>query len=379
MKKIAFLVMLLLALSWAGAYAQTITITSPNGGETWSILSNHNITWTTTGTVRKVKIEFTAPPTLGTYMVVVDSTDNTGTYPWIIYKVNASTGAKVRITDVDNVAVTDLSDASFTLVTDLNSPDSIWLERIPNAGAPASSNVNYEIWIHNDEPLVSAQIPISWSSTNITIDTASIAFGADFAVLDGSIKTCDLTNRKCNFSKFRFLGGNLVGTGYHKYISFNFVTNGSWDPNTGATVDTTFYGSSRTKFIDSVTVDIKYPSANQFIPRYILQGKVAEVQEIKNSSTLPAVFSLGQNYPNPFNPVTSMEFAVPKASHVKIEVYNLLGQKVKVLVDEELKAGKYQVNWNGVNDLGDHVASGIYFYRMNADNFTDVKKMILLK
>ena len=94
---------------------------------------------------------------------------------------------------------------------------------------------------------------------------------------------------------------------------------------------------------------------------------------------LPRSYRLSQNYPNPFNPVTNIEYDLPKASHVQLEVYNLLGQKIVTLRDEPQSAGYYLVKWDGRNRLGREVASGLYFYRIVAGKFTKVKKMTILK
>lgn len=99
----------------------------------------------------------------------------------------------------------------------------------------------------------------------------------------------------------------------------------------------------------------------------------------KEEDDLPFNFSLSNNYPNPFNPSTKIEYSLPKASNVKIEVYNSLGQLVNVLENSFRNAGKYNLVWNGFNSIGDPVSSGIYFYRMSAEGFTLVKKMILTK
>ena len=93
----------------------------------------------------------------------------------------------------------------------------------------------------------------------------------------------------------------------------------------------------------------------------------------------PTSFSVSQNYPNPFNPATEFLFDLPRASHVKIEVFNILGQKVKSLVDEKMSVGSYVVDWDGKDERGLEVSSGIYFYRMKAGDFSDIKKMVLLK
>ncbi len=91
-------------------------------------------------------------------------------------------------------------------------------------------------------------------------------------------------------------------------------------------------------------------------------------------SELPDSYALYQNYPNPFNPVTAISFSTPAASHVKLEVFNITGQKVVTLVDRQMEAGRHTIQWDG-----SHVASGVYLYRLEAGNFVDTKKMTLLK
>jgi len=94
---------------------------------------------------------------------------------------------------------------------------------------------------------------------------------------------------------------------------------------------------------------------------------------------VPKGFALSQNYPNPFNPETSIRYSIPNASHVKLTVYNSLGQVVQTLVNKSLSAGEYSVRWNGRDQLGNKVASGMYFYRIQAGDYTKTRKMILMK
>jgi hypothetical protein len=91
-------------------------------------------------------------------------------------------------------------------------------------------------------------------------------------------------------------------------------------------------------------------------------------------TTIPLVYSLEQNYPNPFNPSTSIRFNIPKQSNAKLVVYDVVGREVAVLVSEMKKPGTYEAIFNAEN-----YASGVYFYRLEAGDFTDVKKMVLIK
>ncbi|RKY76515.1 hypothetical protein DRQ07_10190, partial [candidate division KSB1 bacterium] len=94
---------------------------------------------------------------------------------------------------------------------------------------------------------------------------------------------------------------------------------------------------------------------------------------------VPATFTLNQNYPNPFNPETAISYSLPKDSEVMLTVYNIFGQKVKTLVNQKVKAGYHTVNWNGTDDYGLKVASGVYFYKISAGSFKAMKKMILIE
>jgi hypothetical protein len=105
----------------------------------------------------------------------------------------------------------------------------------------------------------------------------------------------------------------------------------------------------------------------------------SEVREISDGQTRPSDFVLLQNYPNPFNPATNIEFVLSKSGQVKIEIFNILGQRIRTLVDEHLKPGHKVVDWDGRDDSGEEVSSGIYFYRLQTEDFTDAKKMLLLK
>jgi hypothetical protein len=95
---------------------------------------------------------------------------------------------------------------------------------------------------------------------------------------------------------------------------------------------------------------------------------------VDNESEIPDEFNLSQNYPNPFNPKTVIKYKLKKTSKVKLNVYNILGKEVAELVDEVKAPGSHQVSFDASN-----FASGIYFYRINAGSFNQVRKMMLVK
>ena len=94
---------------------------------------------------------------------------------------------------------------------------------------------------------------------------------------------------------------------------------------------------------------------------------------------VPLAYQLRQNFPNPFNPETRIYFEIPNMHDVKLDIYNILGQKVRTLINNSFDAGRHTVNWNGRNDAGIIVPSGIYIYRIQAGNFMRSKKMLMLK
>jgi len=101
----------------------------------------------------------------------------------------------------------------------------------------------------------------------------------------------------------------------------------------------------------------------------------SEVIGIKQiSQIVPESYSLEQNYPNPFNPATKIKFNIPRTSFVKITVFDITGREVSTLVNEQLMPGTYETDWNASN-----YSSGVYFYRLQTENYTETKKMLLIK
>ena len=110
----------------------------------------------------------------------------------------------------------------------------------------------------------------------------------------------------------------------------------------------------------------------------ILIGVGVEVF-VDDPQITPIEFALHQNYPNPFNPETNIQFDVAEQSHVSVNVFNLVGQKVATLVNRTMDAGIYTIKWTGLNDKGSSLPSGMYFYEMKTSNFHSIKKLVLVK
>jgi len=121
---------------------------------------------------------------------------------------------------------------------------------------------------------------------------------------------------------------------------------------------------------------IRYDTVEVFTNRTDI---ISDVDEIENIAVVPATFTLNQNYPNPFNPATQIGFTISQRGRVTLAIYNILGQKVCTLVDQILPAGQHNIFWDGTDDDGYGMASGIYFYQLSVNGLRQSKKMILLK
>ncbi len=122
-----------------------------------------------------------------------------------------------------------------------------------------------------------------------------------------------------------------------------------------------------------------YWQGYQLLPRSKADIPLATGVDEHGNSILPKKFALYQNYPNPFNPTTTIRYDLPKHAHVKIEIYNVLGQKVVTLVDEQQMPGYKSIRWDGRDEFGQPVSSGTYICRFRAGDFVQVRKMTMLR
>lgn len=146
-----------------------------------------------------------------------------------------------------------------------------------------------------------------------------------------------------------------------------------------------FDGNLDSTYVINTVIDSMYGfgyysfNNSKFIPRgdYDLFGVNTSIEKI--DQVIPSQFTLEQNYPNPFNPNTKINFSVARTERVRLTVYNILGQKVADLLDLRLQPGNYEVNWNGMNELNQQVASGVYIYRMVSESTDLIRKMTLIR
>jgi len=260
--------------------------------------------------------------------------------------------------------------------------------QIPNAG--------FEDWIDENTPQYwnTNNLPSTW----ITVSRSANAYSGSYAarieipdfngfpiypVLTVTFPVTQYDQVLNGYYQFYPVGNEVVLSVYAYYFKDGFLTgSGSIDLDAGVSSYTSFSfdpsaGYSGTP--DSLWIQFEMVSnsgTNPGIGSYALidQLSLGGASDLKQINRNLSDYSLKQNYPNPFNPTTTISFSIPKTSRVTLEIYNSLGEKVSTLVSETLSAGKYNYEWDS-----EGLASGIYFYKMVADNFTEIRKMILLK
>jgi hypothetical protein len=244
----------------------------------------------------------------------------------------------------------------------------------------AANSAVVKLYLENSEGMAGGSIPISFAAPGSDIMCTKVSFeGSRVSHFKGLYPNIDNTSKKVLIGLIRALdenisdvlpaGEGLVATLYFESKESRCVPELKmtyWQLSAGELhfdlVDET--GHSITK--------IKAKDQDVAIPQ--LAGGTTDINDVT-----PSHFELKGNYPNPFNPETIMEFTLPQQTPVTLKVYNILGQVVNTVVDEVLPAGNHAVKWDGTNDMGKEVASGVYFYRIKAGDFESTQKMTLLR
>lgn len=291
---------------------------SPNGGETWLHNSSKTIHWTGEGFSGNVNIKLSTNDGTSYDVMIASDITNSGYYSWVVSTAYQSTQCRILIESVSNPLIFDASDANFTIQTDIVIP-SITVT-YPNGG---------EEWYRD------STYSILWTSENFS-GNVNILLS-----IDG-------------------------GTTYSTIIASNVSNTGS--------------------YVWKVPVSIPSPGSTLACKVKVESFTNSSLNDVSNSTfairppvgvddeKFPADFALTQNYPNPFNPSTTISYSVPEMTKVKIEIYDMLGRLIDTPMDEIKSQGNYSLKYYAEN-----LSSGVYFYRMTAGKFVEMKKMNLLK
>ncbi|MBT8390663.1 MAG: T9SS type A sorting domain-containing protein [Ignavibacteria bacterium] len=380
----------------------TINVTTPNGGEDWTSYEQQDITWTSQD-ITNVKIEYSTDNGSAWFDVVASVPAASGTYSWTIPNT-PSTECLVRISDAGNASINDVSDATFTISssltviapnggevwTGLDQQDITWTSQditnvkieysTDNGGAwldviasvPAASGT-YS-WTIPDTPSAECLVRIS-DASNASINDVS---DATFTILSGPSITVITPNG----------GENWVANTDHDIswtrqdvslvkIEYSTDNGGVWldvitsTPAVFGNYNWTVPNTPSTQCLVRIS-DVSNPSVFDVSDGTFTIADPVSVEDLK--SGIPEEYALLQNYPNPFNPTTRIRFSIPTANKVTIDVFTQLGEKVATVLNSNLSAGYYEFEFDAMN-----LPSGMYFYKISSGNFTDIKKMVLIK
>ena len=264
---------------------------------------------------------------------------------------------------------------------DLGDADSIFIEfaHTPDVAAGDSSLV-VEVYIVHDYALGGMSCGWQWTPEWMQLDTAYFTPTAiaAFDMMTLTYFPTDLAGSNAN-QTFQTSGLRMFSAGLL--------------PSSGRTLIATYefhidslFGTDEITFDYFLDVRMLFTGAaspaTEWEPQFGGSISFFDPSGVNSTGTgeLPVKFDLNQNYPNPFNPVTKINFDLPERAHTTLSIFNVLGQRVATLVDEDLAAGHYnKFEWGGTTDAGNQVASGIYFYRLSAGERVMTKKMMLLK
>ncbi|MCZ6703732.1 MAG: hypothetical protein O6940_11925, partial [Ignavibacteria bacterium] len=401
-------------------FQSDITVTSPNGGDSWLVGTTQSITWMD-NIAENVKIDLFKAG--GFNSVIVGSTPSTGLYDWTIPVLTSGSDYTVMITSVSNSSVTDVSDSNFTIITPVITVTS------PNGGENYETGTSQTItWTDNIAENVKIDLYMTGVFTTVIIastpSTGSfnwtipmIIDGSDYFVVITSVINPSVTD--VSDSNFTIItpfisvtspnGGETFETGSSQIIT--------WDDNITENVKIDLYnaGVFNSNIISSTVSDGAYewiiPAETSTDSGYIvLISSVSNTLIFDQSNgvfkviNMPNSFTLEQNFPNPFNSLTQISYSIPKQGYynqpvynelgelirssedvtqendnVELVIFNALGKKVRTLINDSHVEGFYVVEWDGMNDSGNKVSSGVYLYILKSRSFYHAKKMILLK
>ena len=304
-------------------------------------------------------------PAVSPRMVSIDTITHT-TISHVQYSTTFKQDAELPFIPQVRPGFIDIQETPFAL-------DSLWMADID---ATAGDEVVMDVYLYNQRNTADVSVALQFSPDYLNFDSAS------FAGTRGELATTRNVQRNNSIGKLYAVMSygdvSPLPPGTGTLMRLHFTVEPS-TPDTLLFIDSTTYltaGNDLHLTLTNVDGSIEIVpfftegSINVSIPTDVEDGGLAG---------LPETYTLSQNYPNPFNPTTTIKFALPTGGEVRLDVYNILGQRVRTLVDKFLPAGEHEVVFDGKNDSGGRVATGVYFYRIITKDFTESKKMVLIK
>lgn len=340
-----------------------------------------------------IPVLYTWPPPLPEGASFANHLDGTGTFDWTPDTTQAGTyyigffASDGEFIDSEVVTIT---------VLDLDPGDRDTLQLLLTTQPDSANdqlNVTIELYcFHDDVWLTGVTVPILWDNPNLQMDSAR-ASAVCLTAFDGGIYfynssgDIDSTNisRNFQFGAYKASTKGLAPVLMREHWATWYFTLYNWSTTDSVVIWGVLEDSTGDPAVplwfSAVTDTSGTGSTINYVPLWKDTLVIKDVSDVRvvPGVGLPETFSLSQNYPNPFNPTTQINFEIPVRSRVTLTIYNVLGQKVTTLVDKEMSAGRYIADWNSASDGGTMVASGVYFYKLEAGDFIQTRKMVLLK
>ena len=262
---------------------------------------------------------------------------------------------------------------------DHGDPDSLYFQvsALPTEAGLLAVN----LWIRNDaDTLGGVTAGFCWSNENMELDSVEFLDDLwwDHIWFDWSLQEANATQR------FLYVGIGISWATFmmpdedFRCVATYYFTLSSWQSGDSITIDTCAWFTGSEFSFCPLFHDCYRPGFGGVQVIDYGEKHIAGAGGEQNGA-LPATYSLDQNYPNPFNPSTSIQFSIPEGGPVSLSIYNVLGRKVRTLADGFFASGTHSFTWDGRDDDGALVSSGVYLYRIDAANFTQTRKMVLMK
>jgi hypothetical protein len=242
----------------------------------------------------------------------------------------------------------------------------------------AKNTATVKVFLANNAGIAGGSIPISFSALGTDIQCTKIDFAGSRIENFQLYPQIDNQNKRVLIGMIRALNeeiDDVLKPGDGLLVTMNFTSKSGTLPELKLSPWQLSGGKLYYDLVDEKGSSVCEKNRQDAdIPIPVKPGGASDAVQSK-----PASFNLEQNYPNPFNPETVIKFSLPEDSRVSLKIYNVLGQVVSTPVNENLPAGFHSVTWDGKNEQGSEVASGVYFYRIKAGNYESIMKMTLLR
>lgn len=383
-----------------------LVLNYPAGGESLPTGGRSNITWTASRGIARVKIDYSTNAGT-TWTAITSATQNDGIFPWNVPNTPSDQG-RVKITDVDVANTNHMSLSNFVIAAKITvtypnggenltvgssqniawtSPSGITQVRIEyttNSGstwttiASSAPNNGVYAWETPNVPCSQCRVKVTdYNNANVTDVSDS-----DFRIASSMQVVSPNGGERLRIGTIHYITWNAPAGISRVAIDYSTNSGTSWTSIHTSWVNRGSYGWNipntpsnlclvRVSDVDNSTT-IRDVSDSNFI---ITATFIEEV----NSPVMPLRYYQSQNFPNPLSRRATIKFSIPIQDRVRLKVYNAAGEVVRALVDETKKPGSYSVNWDGRDERGIELPSGVYFYKLETNGFVDTKKAVILR